>query len=187
MDPLVRLAQDARATEPRSRTVVAVEVGVLYRHHGVSEGRRHLRERGRGPGRRHRGAPQISLPARSRSSVVSSRGGMSGSSVDMNNAARAPVTESVGRRTDRIAIQAKRLRLLVVGGGAAAAQASSRVGPGGPSVRSRVVGIALIASGANGVEHLPGQSRPQTSRRPRTGSSARRPGITRPTELWSTS
>ncbi|MBA3739133.1 MAG: hypothetical protein H0W97_11290, partial [Actinobacteria bacterium] len=95
------------------------------------------------------------------------QGGMSGSSVEVNSAARAPVTDSDGRRTDRIAIRARRRRLLVAGAGAAAAQASSRARPGGPSVRSREVGIALIASGANGVEHLPDKMSPQTNQKAR--------------------
>ena len=80
MEPLLTFANDARSDRGHVETVVAVEVGILDRHHGLPERYRHLGQRDQ---TRSTSAWSFatSFPSRSRSTVVSARGGMSGRSV----------------------------------------------------------------------------------------------------------
>ena len=177
---LIEPLRDVRPRRANDRghveTVVAVEVGILDRHHGLSERHRHLRQR-------DQDTIHVRVELRDLVPVAIEEHGRLRQGRDVRQlrrhveggdalrSRRAAGGGSRGSRSTRRAGDGS-----IAGAGAAAAQASSCVEPGGSIDGARVAGKALMASGASSVE---ASTRRSAARKPIRAARACTPSLGR--------
>ena len=159
MEPLRDVRQRRADHRRHVETVVTVEVGVLDRHHGLSERHRHLGERDQVPidiGVQFRDLVPVAIEEHGRlrqgRDVGQLRRHVKGDERSRDGHERQEDRED---RDQDDAPTSARCRA-----GAAATQASSCDGPEGPIDGARVAGTALMASGASSVEATTRRSAP---------------------------